>query len=294
VHMRAVVNGTELYFDVDGAELRIADGRLAAKPTLIALHGGLGFDHGYLKPGLGPLREHAQVIYVDLRGQGRSARPPLATCSLEQTADDIASLCALLGVAKPIVFGHSAGGFVALLMAIRHPERVGALILCDALATCQTLDEDDVPTPQLAERASPEALEAASRLFTSEFTAENVKNFLDKVGPYYAAPSHMDVPERLISLTSVDIEMMRHFQTLRPGYDVRPALGSIAAATLVVTGRHDWICPPKASRAMARAIPGAALVELADAGHFGFSEEPQKFQDAVVPFLNNLAARPAD
>jgi pimeloyl-ACP methyl ester carboxylesterase len=38
----------------------------------------------------------------------------------------------LLGIERPVIFGHSAGGFVALHMAVRHPEFVGGLILCDS------------------------------------------------------------------------------------------------------------------------------------------------------------------
>ena len=82
--MQAQLNGTELFFDIAGD-------RSATGPTLVALHGGPGFDHAYLRPGLDPLAAWAQVVHVDLRGQGRSGRPPLATCTLEQMADDVAA-----------------------------------------------------------------------------------------------------------------------------------------------------------------------------------------------------------
>lgn len=133
--MRAKLNGTELFFDVDGSALRLEGGRLTTKPTLIALHGGPRLDHAYLKPGLGPLREHAQVLYVDLRAQGQSGRPPVASGTLEQMADDVTPLCWLLGIGRPVIFGHSAGGFVALHMAVCHPGLVGGLILCDTSPT---------------------------------------------------------------------------------------------------------------------------------------------------------------
>jgi proline iminopeptidase len=58
--------------------------------------------------------------------------------------------------------------------------------------------------------------------------------------------------------------------------------------TLVVTGRHDWVCPPAASRLMARGIANAKLVELEESGHFGFSEEPAAFQAAVREFVAGL------
>lgn len=287
--MRAALNGTEIYFDIDGPELRIADGRLEKKPTLIALHGGPGFDHGYLRPGLGPLRDHAQVVYVDLRSQGRSGRPPLATFTLEQAADDVAALCKLLDIEHPIVFGHSAGGFVALNMAIRHPALVGGLILCDSAATLAPIEDGGPPAPTLASRAGSDVLDAAKRLSGGDISAESVKNFLDKVLPFYGGPSHMDVPPKIARLSSLNIEVMAYFfNTLGPLYDVRAALPSIKAPALVMVGKYDWVSPPRASRAIARGIPDAKLIEFANAGHFGFSEDPELFLNAVTTFINCL------
>jgi proline iminopeptidase len=48
--MRISVNGTQLYFDVEGASLRVDGGPLTERPTIVALHGGPGFDQGYLRP----------------------------------------------------------------------------------------------------------------------------------------------------------------------------------------------------------------------------------------------------
>ncbi len=150
--MRVSVNDTELYLDVEGAELAVDGERLRRRPTLLALHGGPGFDQGYLRPGLRPLANDAQLVFVDLRGQGRSARPPVESCTLEQMADDVAALCHRLGIEHPIVFGHSAGGFVALHLALRHVELPCGLILCDSAPTLAPLPDEDPPAG--ARRAS--------------------------------------------------------------------------------------------------------------------------------------------
>ena len=71
-------------------------------------------------------KDIAQIIYVDLRG--RSGRPPLETATLEQMADDVAELISMLGIRMPYVFGDSAGGFVAMHLALRHPGSVAGLI----------------------------------------------------------------------------------------------------------------------------------------------------------------------
>jgi proline iminopeptidase len=267
--MRAQLNRTEIFFDVVGPQLELAGDQLTTRPTLVALHGGPGFDHGYLRPGLDPLAADAQVVYVDLRGQGRSGRPPLASCTLEQMADDVAGLCRLLGIDRPVVLGHSAGGFVALHLAVRHPDLAGGLVLCHTAPTLAPLPDDN-PPPGLADPAGPEAEAVAGRL----------------VWPCYAAPSHPEVPERLFALSQFQPEVASYFfGTLAPAYDLRPRLGEIAVPTLVTVGRWDWVCPPAAGRAIADRIPDAKLVELPDAGHFGFAEQPATFQDAVRAFL---------
>lgn len=52
----------------------------------------------------------------------------------EACADDLASFCDTLGIAKPIVLGHSLGGVIAALYEARHPGRAGALILQSTMA----------------------------------------------------------------------------------------------------------------------------------------------------------------
>lgn len=287
--MRVEVNGTQLYIDVDGPELVVDRGALTKRPTIVALHGGPGFDQGYLRPGLGPLREVAQLLFVDLRGQGRSGRPPLETCTLEQMADDVASLCEQLGVERPIVFGNSAGGFVALHLALRHRDLVGGLILQGTSPTLAPMADDVPPPPSLGERAGPEALAIANRMFGGDFSEASMAAFAQAVAPYYAGPTHLDVPGPLMGLSPLTPEIATYFfGHLAASYDLRTRLPEIVAPTLVVVGSYDWVCPPVASRVLAAGIPGADLVEVEESGHFVFSEEPEQFQDAVRRFLDRV------
>jgi proline iminopeptidase len=112
------------------------------------------------------------------------------------------------------------------------------------------------------------------------------------VAPHYAGPEHTDVPGWLLPLSRFSPEIAAHFfRTQAPAYDLRPRLPEIAVPALVVVGRWDWVCPPAASRALAAGLPAAHLAELPDAGHFGFSEEPEAFRAAVRPFLAAVHAR---
>src|SRR5215207_6956469 len=133
--MQIEVNGTRLWFDVDGAAL-VPDGPgMRERPTVVLLHGGPGsFDHSYFKPDLAPLTGVAQVVYLDLRDHGRSARHDPADWTFEVCADDVRAFCDVVGIARPIVYGHSMGGFVAMLYGARHPGHAGALILQSTMA----------------------------------------------------------------------------------------------------------------------------------------------------------------
>jgi proline iminopeptidase len=208
-------------------------------------------------------------------------------------ADDVALLCDRLGIMAPILFGHSAGGFVALHLALRHPGSVGALILCDTAPTLAPLSDEN-PPPTLAERASSEAVLVAQRLFDGDFSPESLEAFGRSVAPYYAGPRHTDIPGRLLRLSTFAPDVAGYFfGALVAEYDLRPRLAEIGAPTLVIVGCYDWVCPPAASRALASQIPGAELVEIADAGHFAFSEEPEGFRNAVTAFLSTSSRRSA-
>jgi pimeloyl-ACP methyl ester carboxylesterase len=115
----AEVNGLNLYYETHGA------GR-----PLILLHGGLGSGEMF-GPILPALSEGHQVIAVDLQGHGRTAdidRP----IDIRLMADDIAALITHLELDKPDVVGYSLGGGVALLTAIKYPDKVRRLVSASA------------------------------------------------------------------------------------------------------------------------------------------------------------------
>jgi proline iminopeptidase len=205
-------------------------------------------------------------------------------------ADDVVALCCVLGVERPVVLGHSAGGFVAMHAALRHPDLIGALVLCNTAATLAPAPDPGSPT--LAERAGPEAVEVAARVFSGDASPETGEAFGRLVAPYYAAPGHQDVPGRLFALSRRSDDVIEHFFSGPAAeYDVRHRLAEITAPTLVIAGGYDWVCPPAASRTIASGIPHSRYLLLEDAGHFSFSEQPERFQDAVTGFL--ASARPS-
>jgi pimeloyl-ACP methyl ester carboxylesterase len=128
--MQVEVNGTRLWFEVDGSVLVPEGSRMRQRPTVVVLHGGPGsYDHSYLKSDFAPLVGHTQVVYLDLRGHGRSEWGDPADWSFEVCADDLRAFCDTLGIVRPVVYGHSMGGFIAMLYGARHPGHAAALVL---------------------------------------------------------------------------------------------------------------------------------------------------------------------
>jgi pimeloyl-ACP methyl ester carboxylesterase len=71
-------------------------------------------------------------------------------------------------------------------------------------------------------------------------------------------------------------------------FDAMATIGTVRAPTLVVVGGDDRLTPPKYARYLAGAIPGAQLVEVADAGHFPQLEQPDVVNAALRAFLRGL------
>ena len=94
--------------------MRATDGRDAAS--------GPGFDHGLFSVHIGPwLAAGAQVVYLDMRGAGRSDSGPPEEHTLERWAEDVHELCGVLRIERPVVLGLGFGTLVALRYAARHP-----------------------------------------------------------------------------------------------------------------------------------------------------------------------------
>jgi proline iminopeptidase len=119
-----------LWFDVNGPSLVPVGGDFRRRPTVVLVHGGPGtYDHSCFKPDFDRLAEHAQIVYLDLRGHGRSDWGDPAAWTLESCADDIRLFCDALGIERPIVIGHSMGGPIVLDYGARNPGHGAALVV---------------------------------------------------------------------------------------------------------------------------------------------------------------------
>jgi len=101
---------------------------------LVVLHGGWGYEIYPFDRQIGALERTHRIIIPDRMGYGRSPRPVSNDAAFEldfhqRAADDTRALLDRLGLERPVLWGHSDGAVIALLLALATPERAAALVL---------------------------------------------------------------------------------------------------------------------------------------------------------------------
>jgi pimeloyl-ACP methyl ester carboxylesterase len=218
-----------------------------------------------------------QVVAVDLPGFGRS-QMPLEPISIEGWTQALDRVCDLLELEAPAIVGHSLGGLVATELALRFPQRAGALVLVDAATL----------TPvQLRARTARIAVEGASRLIASlprgAITRPRARHLA-----YAGVIRHP-------TLIARDLLYELGGETHPPGtlqalaalaaHDIAGELAQITAPTLIVHGTGDVLIPAQDSERLAALLPESRLELFADTGHMPMVERPVRFNDLLEDFL---------
>ncbi len=265
---------------------------LGSGPPIVVVHGGPGLDHNYLRPGLDVLASRYTLVYYDQRGTGRSsARLDSASINLDAFVRDIDALRMALGYERIAVLGHSFGALIALEYARRYPDHTAAVVLMNPVEPGTRFRE--ATARRLASRRSPADRARLDSLMASEAVAARDPATLSEVYRLSFRAAMKDTSR----IGEVDLELRR--ATARQGQTVAELLGGsvaqvdwsarlpeVAAPALVLHGRYD-VAPLEMSRALADALPRGRL-EVLDAGHFPFVEDPEGLTRAVASFLTGV------
>ena len=274
----------------DGRRLSY-DTRGAGQP-LVCHPGGPGFSGAYLGD-LGGLDRSRAIVALDPRGTGRSDPPSSADgYALDDYVADLGLLQEHLGLARLDLLGHSHGSLVAVLYAARYPDRIRRLVL---VAVAARFHEQQVEAMREAmeQRAGEPWFDDASAALQEEQEGRfrddaELGRLVARELPFYF--SHYGERER--AFVQLSLERPVHAAALRYfnnreflTFDLRPAMGSVTAPTLVVAGREDFILGPAACQEIADGIPNARLEVLDEVGHMSWVESPEKFASIVKAFL---------
>jgi pimeloyl-ACP methyl ester carboxylesterase len=272
--MFVAVNGARLYVDVEGAGLVPDGARMKAKPTLVLLHGGPGFDHTIYKPAFSALADVAQIVYFDHRGNGRSTGDDPRTWNLAQWGDDVKGLCDALGIERPIVLGTSFGGFVAQAYATRHPDHPGKLILASTAARM----DFDIIFAAFERIGGPDARRIAEAYWLDP-SAESRERYFDVCLPLYHPRPLADPDMRKRSIIRHEVALFFNGPRNEQGrMDFREALKSVRCPVLILAGDQDPITPMPFSETIAACLPPhlVRFERFPGCGHGVQADDPER------------------
>lgn len=284
--MQANIRDTVIYFDVDGVGLAPEGPRMREKPVMFLSHGGPGGDHSEAKISCASLADRVQLVYYDHRGQGRSARGDRRKYTLDENVEDLEALRHYLGIGQIVSMGTSYGGMVAMAHAARYPDSVSHLIL---VVTASHFGYLERASEIVAERGTAEQVALFEDLLGGRIdTVEKSRHYAEVMGPLYGLTFNLEqariAGQRIISSTEPALQAYAPGGFLRT-FDLRPELKRITARTLILAGRHDWICAPEFSEEIHAHIPGSDLRIFENSSHFIRADAREEFLDVVRGFL---------
>ena len=229
--------------------------------------------HAMWRPQCQALATGYRIVAYDLRGHGASDMPE-GPCSLDDLAGDALALMDALDLDRVHFVGLSLGGMIAMTLALRAPERLRSLLLCDTAAQMPAAIWDERIATARQQGLEPLLEPTMARWFTPEFRA--------------SAPQTVARIRAIAANTTLAgyIACAQAIQAMR----LVARLGEIRAPTRVIVGAQDPATPVAAAEVLAHNIPGAELTIIDRAAHLANLEQPAAFNAALLEFLEAQTA----
>jgi pimeloyl-ACP methyl ester carboxylesterase len=282
----------------DGARIFVEESGPSSRRGVIFIHGStLRTDVWHYQMSI-PKR---RLIFYDLRGHGLSQPKGESEYSIETLTQDLLRVIEEAKLEEVVLVGHSVGGMIALHLCARHRELLGSKV--KGLVLAHTTYRPAIET--IAGGASIARLE---RVIRRPFDAigghhQRIDRFRHIVRPTDAifwgvsfagfgpdpSAKQVDFTYEMVAETTSDV-VFDLFKAYR-GFDVSNELGTITVPCLVLTGAHDRLTVPEASRHLVEHLPKAELHVFEDAGHMSMLEEHEDFNALVEAFLDDTMGR---
>jgi pimeloyl-ACP methyl ester carboxylesterase len=263
--MQHTINGGELHWREAGA----------GDPVLF-IH-GYPFNRTMWDPQLAAVAAGWRFVAPDLRGFGESPAIGQGPITMDALADDMIALLDHLSIKQAVICGSSMGGYVALSMVMRYPERVRALVLVATRANA------DGPETQ----KNRHALAARAR---REGAQPVIASMLPKLVSAHTRMKQPQVVEKIRTMiegTSADT-LARALEGMAQRADYTQDLTRITVPTMVIRGELDEIIPAGDMELIARTVRGARHEVIALVAHMPNLEASDVFNKTLAQYLNFL------
>ncbi|WP_051237112.1 alpha/beta fold hydrolase [Paenibacillus pinihumi] len=264
----------------DNAKLYVED--IGSGTPLIFMH-GWPLNHKMFEYQFTMLsRRGYRCIGIDQRGFGRSDAPA-SGYSYDRMADDLRTVIDHLDLQDAVLIGFSVGGAISIrYMARHHAHRISKLALIGAAAPVFTQRLDypyGMTNKEMNDQIQAVITDRPKMLrdFGKQFLAHKA-NLFNAVSNDFTDWLHQ------LGLEASAWGTVRVAESLRDE-DLRTDLEHIRCSVTIFQGLQDKICPPDFGQLLVKAIPKSTLVQFEDSGHGIMFDEPQKFNDELISFL---------
>lgn len=265
---------------VNGVDLAIETIGDPADPPLLLIHGATASMLAWQDAFVDRLADAGRyVIRYDHRDTGRSTSyPPGAPpYRFPDLASDALRLLDVLGIDQAHLVGRSMGGGLAMLIALKHPERVASLTL---MATTSGDPALSPPAPEFLDYLQQPQPDWSDPEAVLAHYLGLLRVFDGGTGQLDESQLEAGIRRELDRTNNIASAMINHF-VADPGEPIHHELGRINTPTLVIQGDHDPAFPLDHAQALQTAIPGAELLVLEGTGHLIL----QPRWDTVIPAI---------
>lgn len=261
------INGVNYYYEESGS----------GQETIVFSHGLLWSGAMFAKQ-VAALKERYRVITYDHRGQGQT-EVTKDGYDMDTLTLDAAELIKALNAAPCHFLGLSMGGFVAMRLAIRHPELLKSIILMETS-----------PDPEPEEnRPKYRMLGFIERYISIKLVSPRAMNIM-------FSKSFMNDPKRAVERaewkqrmeSGSRVGIYRALEGVITRQSIYEQLGKINLPTLVMVGEEDVATVPAKAERIHKAIKGSKLVYIPQAGHTSTIEQPERVNKEIEDFLKSL------
>lgn len=252
--------------------------------TLLLLHGAGGSTHSY-RDMIKPLAAQFNVVAIDLPGQGFTQLGARHRCGLTAMAQDIGALCTQEGWVPDVIVGHSAGGAIALNMAMNalSPQGQPPLVIGINAALGAFPGLAGLIFPLMAKALA--AMPFTARLFSgASANPSRIKALIQSTGSELDQDG-LDLYRRLVSdRNHVDGTLLMMAQ-----WNLQPLLYGMdrhRGPVRFIVGEKDATVPPTVSLNTAQKMVDATVTNMPTLGHLAHEEQPEE----VAALILKLAA----